>query len=99
MGGAAILNALDIKTDIVIEKVVLLAPAGGVGIESKSIKKLIIVSKNEGFFTRVKVIYNASSQPKELKVYPGSFHAQHMFKAEYSDELTILIISFLNTSQ
>jgi len=99
MGGAAILNALNIKTDIVIKKVVLLAPAGGVGIESKSIKKLIVVSKNEGLFTRVKEIYNASSQPKKLKVYPGSFHAQHMFKAEYSEELIKVIISFLNTSE
>lgn len=99
MGGADILNALNIKTDLAIEKVVLLAPAGGVGIESKSIKKLIVVSKNERLFTRVKVIYHASSQPKELKVYPGSFHAQHMFKSEYSHELIKVIISFLNTSE
>ena len=99
MGGAAILNALDIKTDAVIEKVVLLAPAGGVGIASKSIKKLIVVSKDERLFTHVNTIYNESTQPKEMKVYPGSFHAQHMFKAEYSDELTNLIIDFLNTSE
>ena len=96
MGGAAILNALDIKTDAIIEKVVLLAPAGGNGIASKSIKKLIIVSQNEGLFSRVSSIYKESSQPKTLKIYPGSFHAQHMFKAEYSDELINLIISFLN---
>jgi len=95
MGGAAVLNALDIKTDSVIEKVVLLAPAGGKGIVSKSIKKLIIVSKNEGLFSRVNSIYKESSQPKELKIYPGSFHAQHMFKAEYSNELINLVIGFL----
>ena len=99
MGGASILNALDIKTDTVIEKVVLLAPAGGKGIASKSINKLIIVSKNEGLFTRVNTIYNESSTPKELKVYPGSFHAQHMFKAQYGNELINLIIHFLNTSE
>jgi alpha-beta hydrolase superfamily lysophospholipase len=98
MGGAAVLNALDIKTDSVIRKVVLLAPAGGNRIASKSIKKLIVVSKNEGLFTRVNKIYNESSQPKKLKVYPGSFHAQHMFKAEYSNELIDLIIDFLNSS-
>ncbi len=95
MGGAAVLNALDIKTDAVIEKVVLLAPAGGIGVASKSIKKLIVVSKNEGLFSRVNTIYKESAHPKELKIYPGSIHAQHMFKAEYSDELTKLIISFL----
>lgn len=98
MGGAAILNALDIKTDAVIEKVVLLAPAGGKGIANESINKLIIVSKNEGLFDRVNTIYNESSSPKELKVYPGSFHAQHMFKADYSNELIELIIKFLNSS-
>jgi len=98
MGGGAVLNALDIKTDTVIEKVVLLAPAGGKGIANKSIKKLIVVSKDEGLFTRVNKIYNESSSPKELKVYPGSFHAQHMFKADYSNELIDLIIKFLNSS-
>ncbi len=98
MGGAAVLNALDIKTDSVIRKVALLAPAGGNRIASNSIKKLIVVSKNEGLFTRVNKIYNESSQPKKLKVYPGSFHAQHMFKAEYSNELIDLIIDFLNSS-
>lgn len=99
MGGAAILNALYKKTDPVVEKVVLLSPAGGVGIASKFIKKMIIVSKNEGFYTGVSTIYNESSQPKKLKVYPGSFHAQHMFKAKYSNELTNLIIRFLTISE
>ena len=98
MGGAAVLNALDIKMDAVIRKVVLLAPAGGNRIASNSIKKLIVVSKNDGLFTRVNKIYNESSQPKKLKVYPGSIHAQHMFKAEYSNELIDLIIDFLNSS-
>ena len=99
MGGAAVLNALDINTDAVIKKVILLAPAGGKGIASKTIKKLIIVSKNEGLFSRVNSIYEESSQPKTLKIYPGSLHAQHMFKAEYSDELTSLIIGYLKNSE
>jgi len=99
MGGAAVLSALDAKTDNVIKKVVLLAPAGGAGITSTSIKKLIIVSKDEGLYKRVKAIYNETAQPKELKVYPGSYHAQHMFKADYSNELISLIIDFLNPSE
>ena len=99
MGGAAILNALVLKTDAVLDKVVLLAPAGGVGITSKSIRKLFIVSKEEKMFSRVNTIYNDSSQPKELEVFSGSFHAQHMFKAEYRGELIALIIDFLNTSE
>jgi alpha-beta hydrolase superfamily lysophospholipase len=99
MGGAAILRALDKKTDSVLEKVVLLSPAGGVGIASTSLNKLIVVSKNEGLYKRVKTIYNESTQPKALKIYPGSFHAQHMFKSKYSNELIKLIIEFLIFSE
>ncbi len=99
MGGAAVLSALDTKTDSIIKKVVLLAPAGGAGITSTSIKKLIIVSKDEGLYKRVNAIYNETAQPKELKVYPGSYHAQHMFKADYGNELISLIIDFLNPSE
>ena len=59
------------------------------------INKMIVVSKEESYYTRVNEIYQESSQPKELIVYPGTFHAQHMFKADYSIELTSAIISFL----
>ena len=97
MGGAAVLNALDAKTDSAINRVVLVAPAGGVEIVSESIKKMFIVSKEERLFTTVNSIFDESAQPKELKVYPGSFHAQNMFKAEYGEELTDLIIKFLIT--
>jgi pimeloyl-ACP methyl ester carboxylesterase len=98
MGGAAILNALNTKTDEAINKVVLLAPAGGVGITNKSIKKLFVVSKNEPLFDRVNKIYTESSNPKELKIFSGTFHAQNMFKSKHSEELTNLIINFLNTT-
>jgi esterase/lipase len=99
MGGAAVLSALDTKTDSVIKKVILLAPAGGAGITSTTIKKLLIVSKDEGLFKRVNTIYNESTQPKELKVYPGSYHAQHMFKSDYKNDLISLIIEFLNAPE
>jgi esterase/lipase len=99
MGGSAVLSALDTKTDNAIKKAVLLAPAGGAGITSTSIKKLFIVSKDEGLFKRVNTIYNESSQPKQLKIYSGSYHAQHMFKADYKNELINLIIDFLNLSE
>ncbi|WP_456378313.1 alpha/beta hydrolase family protein [Lutibacter sp.] len=99
MGGAAILNALHIETDKTLNKVVLLAPAGGVAIESKFIKKLFVVSKNERLFTRVSKIYTESNNPKKLKIFSGAFHAQNMFKSEHSKELTNLIINFLNASK
>ncbi|WP_456460764.1 alpha/beta hydrolase [Lutibacter sp.] len=99
MGGAAVLNALNTKSDKTITKVVLLAPAGGDGITSKSIKKLFVVSKNERLFTRVNKIYNESSNPKELKIFSGASHAQNMFNSVHRNELINLIVNFLNTSE
>jgi len=95
MGGAAVLDALEIKMDKAIKKVVLLAPAGGSAIQNKSVNKLFVVSKNEGLFSRVNSIYNDSTQPKKLKVFSGSSHAQHLFKSKHSDELSNLLIGFL----
>lgn len=95
MGGAAILDALEIKTDDSLKKVVLLSPAGSNGITSNSLEKLLVVSEDEGFFARVKTAYDTSSHPKQLKTYEGSYHAQHMFKSSYADELTDLIIEFI----
>ena len=95
MGGAAVLKALETNIDPTIKKVVLLAPAGGKGIYSESIDKLFIISEKEGLFTRVKQIYNQSSDPKKLETFPGGTHAQHMFKEKYSEELIEKIIDFL----
>ncbi|MCF6169065.1 alpha/beta fold hydrolase [Lutibacter sp.] len=99
MGGAAVLNALNTNTDKTITKVVLLAPAGGEGITSTSIKKLFVVSKNERLFTRVNKIYNESSNPKKLKIFSGTSHAQNMFKSEHREALMSLIINFLDTPE
>jgi len=95
MGAAAILDALETKTDESLKKAVLLSPAGGNGIVSKNIKKLIIGSKDEAYIARVKEAYDTSAEPKQLKIYEGSYHAQHMFKSSYADELTSLIVDFL----
>ena len=96
MGGKAILDAIEINKNIEIIKVVLLSPAaGGIGISSNSIKKLFVVSENESLFPVVNKIFNESSNPKQLKVFKGNFHAQHMFKGPYSNELSNLIIDFL----
>lgn len=95
MGGAAVLTAFETMINPTIKKVVLLAPAGGKGIKSESIEKLFIVSEKEGMFTRVKQIYDQSSDPKIIEIFSGSAHAQHMFKEQYSEELTRMIVDFL----
>lgn len=94
MGAAAVLGALSHKNSQ-IKKVILLAPAGGSPIKSSDMDKLFIVSKEEGLYQRVKSIYNESNSPKVIKEYSGKAHAQHMFKTDYADELTELIIDFI----
>jgi len=98
MGGATVLLALS-NNSIPIHKVVLLAPAGGPAIESTASDKLFIVSENEGMFSRIMAIYNASAEPKQIKVYPGNTHAQHLFKTDVRDELSERIISFIMTDR
>lgn len=95
MGGAAILNALELKTDDTLKKVVLLSPAGSNGIKNKSLEKLFIATEDEGLFNRVKIAFDTSAEPKQFKIYKGSLHAQHMFKSDYAEELTDLIVGFL----
>ncbi len=95
MGGAAVLEALSRLDKPIITKAILLAPAGGPPIQSSFIDKLIIVSKSEGLYNRVKTIYDTSTEPKSLKEYEGSAHAQHMFKEGYAEELTELIVDFI----
>ena len=95
MGGAAVLTALG-KVEVPVNRVVLLAPAGGPPISSDKIEKLFVVSQNEGLYQRVMQTYQESADPKEIEVYAGSAHAQHMFKEAYADELVGLIINFLS---
>ena len=96
MGGAAILRALGHKVSPRIDKVILLAPAGGEAIKSQTIKKLFVVAEKDRFYSGVYTLYKTSSEPKELKVYPGSAHAQHIFKSESGVDLTNFIIRFLH---
>ena len=98
MGGAAVLSALS-NNPIPIHKVVLLAPAGGPPINSAVGDKLFIVSENERMFSGVMAIYNASAEPKQIKIYSGNTHAQHLFKTDVRDELSERIINFIMMDQ
>ncbi|MEJ2649828.1 MAG: hypothetical protein P8016_15640 [Sedimentisphaerales bacterium] len=97
MGGAAILGALDKETNIRIDKVIALAPAGGNALKSKKIKKLFIVAKNDslGLYSDVKTLYERSSDPKKFVEFEGSEHAQHLFKSSHKEELSRLIVDFI----
>ncbi len=97
MGGAAVLNALDEKTDETINKVIVLAPYGGSPIDSAKINKLFVVAKNDrlGVYPSVKKQYLESSEPKKIEEYEGSEHAQHLFKGSHKKDLSRLIIDFI----
>jgi len=98
MGGAAVLLALS-NNSVPIDKVVLLAPAGGPAIVSTASDKLFIVSESERMFTGVMAIYEASAEPKQIKIYPGNAHAQNLFKTDVRDELIDRITGFINPTQ
>ncbi len=95
MGGAAVLRALAHSDSKAIVKAVLLAPAGGDPIASASISKLFVVSEGDRLAVTVKGLHAASADPKELKVYSGDAHAQHLFKTEHAEDLTNRIIKFI----
>ncbi len=94
MGGAAVLAALP-GNEIPVRKVILLAPAGGPAVASATTEKLFIVSEDEQMFSAVVKIYTSSAEPKQLKIYPGSTHAQHLFKTDNRDDLVARIVEFI----
>ncbi len=94
MGGAAVLAALK-NNSIPIAKVVLLAPAGGPAISSTATSKFFVVAESERMFSGVMATYEASTEPKQIKIYPGNTHAQHLFKTDVGEELIELIVSFV----
>lgn len=94
MGGSAILQALDNFDAKEIKKVILLAPAGGPPVRSKEIDKLLIVAEDDRHFEGGKTVYDNSSQPKSIKIYKGSAHAQFLFESEHKDDVIKRILDF-----
>lgn len=95
MGGAAVLAALAKTDSKAIVKAVLLAPAGGDDITSTTISKLFIVSEGDRLAATVKRLHEGSAEPKQLHVYTGDAHAQHLFKTEHAEDLTDRIVKFV----
>ena len=95
MGGNAVLVALSHNHDTQVVKAVILASAGP-AIRQTGIKKLFIVSKGDPIAAQTTACYEASASPKEMKVFSGSAHAQHLFKTEHAAELTKIIVTFLS---
>jgi alpha-beta hydrolase superfamily lysophospholipase len=96
MGGAAVLDAVDsIDAMDPIDRVVLLAPAGGAPAKREGVGKLFLVADGDPLRDGVTATHAASAEPKALVVFPGSAHAQHVFKTEQGAEVEAKIIEFL----
>ena len=95
IGGGAILQALRKREDESIDKVILLAPTDAYPIESKKIRKLLIVSKQDFFGSASYRLLSECSEPKRLVEYDGSAHAQDLFNGKHRDDLIKLILQFI----
>jgi pimeloyl-ACP methyl ester carboxylesterase len=60
--------------------------------------KLFIVTDNDRYYQVVRdtqSLYEASPEPRELKVFPGNVHGTELFGTEYGDEFRQMLIEFL----
>ena len=94
MGGSAVLQALVHVENVDVDAVVILA-ATGPAVKRADIRKLFAVSQGDRLSPRVKEVFEASSEPKELRILPGEAHAQHMFNTAHAEELMEAIVEFL----
>ncbi len=95
MGGSAVLNALAQTTDARISAAILLAPAGGPPLAQPGIRKLFVVSEEDGLRPEVERIFAASADPKTLRLFSGNAHAQNLFYTDHAAALDHLIVTFL----
>lgn len=98
MGGMGVLDALKEGPNAMVKKVVLLAPAGGAPLEDNRIEKLFITTEDDMIISSAEVykIYKASADPKVYKEYEGASHAQRLFYGDQQEEVSLLIIDFIN---
>ncbi len=75
---------------------ILLAPVGGGPITILTINKLFIVAEQDRLAQRVRTLHKNSADPKELKIYPGAAHAQHLFQGVDAEDLRNTILDFLS---
>ena len=97
-GGAGVLLTLEEqKIDPRVDTVILLAPAGGEPLKSKTIRKLFIVSEDDMISSSAEVynLYYASADPKVYKELKGSDHAQRLFNSDQKEIVVQLILNFI----
>lgn len=95
MGSTAALKALSQPNDYPIDTIVLMAPSKGIPLKDGKIKKLFIVAKDDPVENAVEKIYISCAEPKFIKVFPGSLHAQHLFNSDLKTDIENYIIDYI----
>lgn len=93
-GAAAVLKIMS-KEVAGVTKVVTLSAVRGNPIADKNVKKLFIVSKDEKSYAKVNGFHEESAEPKTLKVFEGSKHAQFLFFSKHKKELMKILTDFI----
>ena len=95
MGGAAAAKANVHAISGNIDQLILLSPASIFQPEKLNGQLLFIASADEYLAKVLRTSFAKAPQPKELKLIPGSAHAQHIFKTSQAELLTQIILDFL----
>jgi len=104
MGGTACLRA---AVDADLEGLVVIASPMSIGyptrvlyedLEALTMSKLYVCAENDRFpnmARQIKNMYEHSSEPRQLKLFPGTAHGTELFDTPYRDELSGLLVDFL----
>jgi pimeloyl-ACP methyl ester carboxylesterase len=96
MGGGATAQAAVEASEREIDRLIFLSPAPIQNPDLIKGNKLFIASEDERLVSRIKKQYKNAPEPKKLVLLKGSAHAQHIFKTDQSEQLTKLILEFLD---
>ena len=96
MGGSAAARAAIEAEDGEITKLILLSPAPFRSPEKLKSNLLFIASKEEPLVDQIRTAYEKAPAPKRLELIEGRAHAQHIFKTDQSERLSVVIEGFLD---
>jgi pimeloyl-ACP methyl ester carboxylesterase len=94
MGAVAVMSAVEDGVENV-SKMVLLSPVKDTPINNSVIKKLFVASAEERALPVVEKSFDTANQPKSIKTFPGSSHAQFLFYSPHRQQLITLVTDFV----
>ena len=96
MGGGAVGDAVAQLDPGEIDGLILLAAVPTRSPERLQGRKLFIVSGGDASRSSVERQFQAASEPKALRTLPGNTHAQHIFGTALGEELTQIILAWID---